>query len=45
MRGLISLFSGLALLAAAAAPALAQQATKIGQYNAWGTYSYNADGG
>lgn len=27
-------------VAMAAAPAYAQQATKIGQHNAWGTYSY-----
>ncbi|KAA3451396.1 hypothetical protein C7I87_07340 [Mesorhizobium sp. SARCC-RB16n] len=44
MRGLIALVSSL-LLAASAAPALAQQATKIGQHNAWGTYSYQASGG
>lgn len=30
---------------ATAAPTLAQQATKIGQHNAWGTYSYQASGG
>ena len=30
---------------AAATPALAQQATKIGQHNAWGTYSYQATNG
>lgn len=30
---------------AAATPALAQQATKIGQHNAWGTYSYQASNG
>lgn len=44
MRGLIALFSSLALLAVAS-PAMAQQATKIGQHNAWGTYSYQAQGG
>jgi hypothetical protein len=33
------------MFAAAASPALAQQATKIGQHNAWGTYSYQASGG
>ncbi|MBZ9796980.1 invasion associated locus B family protein [Mesorhizobium sp. ES1-4] len=44
MRGLIALVSSL-VLAASAAPALAQQATKIGQHNAWGTYSYQASGG
>ena len=30
---------------ATASPVLAQQATKIGQHNAWGTYSYQASGG
>lgn len=40
MRGLISTLAGVALVAFAA-PALAQSATKIGQHNAWGTYSYN----
>ncbi|OQM77193.1 invasion associated locus B family protein [Manganibacter manganicus] len=44
MRGLIATISSLALIATAA-PALAQQATKIGQHNAWGTYSYQASGG
>ncbi|OBQ65483.1 MULTISPECIES: invasion associated locus B family protein [Mesorhizobium] len=44
MRGLTALVSSL-VLAASAAPALAQQATKIGQHNAWGTYSYQAQGG
>ena len=44
MRGLIILFSSL-ILAAGAAPALAQSATKIGQHNAWGTYSYQANNG
>lgn len=43
MRGLIATISGLMLLAAT--PALAQQATKIGQHNAWGTYSYQASSG
>ena len=43
MRGLIATISGLVLLAAT--PALAQQATKIGQHNAWGTYSYQAANG
>lgn len=28
-----------------AAPAMAQSATKIGQHNAWGTYSYQAKNG
>ncbi|TGV47370.1 hypothetical protein EN784_54325, partial [bacterium M00.F.Ca.ET.141.01.1.1] len=32
-------------MAAFAAPALAQQATKIGQHNAWGTYSYQSKAG
>jgi invasion protein IalB len=44
MRGLIAIVSSLALVASAV-PALAQQATKIGQHNAWGTYSYQASGG
>ena len=44
MRGLIATISSLALLAMAG-PALAQQATKIGQHNAWGTYSYQAQTG
>lgn len=44
MRGIISTISCLALLAAAT-PALAQGATKIGQHNAWGTYSYQANNG
>ena len=44
MRGLISTLTGLFLIAIAT-PALAQSATKIGQHNAWGTYSYNANGG
>jgi hypothetical protein len=44
MRGLIATVSSLVLVAAAT-PALAQQATKIGQHNAWGTYSYQAASG
>jgi invasion protein IalB len=44
MRGLIALFSSLALFAVAS-PAMAQQATKIGQHNAWGTYSYKTANG
>src|SRR5690606_5059754 len=44
MRGLIATMSSLALVALAS-PALAQQATKLGQHNAWGTYSYQASGG
>lgn len=30
---------------ALAGPAAAQSATKVGQHNAWGTYSYQADAG
>ena len=45
MRGLIATVSSLVLVAAFAAPVLAQQATKIGQHNAWGTYSYQSAGG
>ncbi len=41
MRGLIATISSLVLVAAAG-PAFAQQATKIGQHSAWGTYSYQA---
>jgi invasion protein IalB len=44
MRGLIATISSLALVAMTA-PALAQSATKIGQHNAWGTYSYQAGNG
>jgi hypothetical protein len=44
MRGLISILSGLALIAVSA-PALAQSATKIKQHDAWGTYSYQAGNG
>ena len=44
MRGIISTIACVALLATAA-PALAQSATKIGQHNAWGTYSYQASNG
>lgn len=44
MRALISTFLCLGVLAAAS-PALAQSATKIGQHNAWGTYSYQSDSG
>ena len=44
MRALIALISGLGMLALAS-PALAQQATKIGQHDAWGTYSYQASSG
>jgi invasion protein IalB len=45
MRGWIAVFSALAASMALAAPALAQSATKIGQHNAWGTYSYQSQGG
>lgn len=44
MRALIATVSSLVLVALTA-PALAQSATKIGQHNAWGTYSYQASGG
>ncbi len=44
MRGLIAAISSLVLVAAAG-PAFAQQATKIGQHSAWGTYSYQARSG
>jgi invasion protein IalB len=33
------------LMVAVATPALAQSATKIGQHDAWGTYSYSTSGG
>ena len=44
MRGTITTISCLAMLAIAS-PAMAQSATKIGQHNAWGTYSYQAGAG
>lgn len=44
MRGTITTISCLAMLALAT-PASAQSATKIGQHNAWGTYSYQANNG
>jgi len=44
MRGTITTISCLAMLAFAA-PAMAQSPVKIGQHNAWGTYSYKGDGG
>lgn len=44
MRGIITTISCLAMLAFSA-PAMAQSATKIGQHNAWGTYSYAANNG
>ena len=43
-RGLIATISVL-VLAFGSLPALAQSATKIGQHNAWGTYSYQAANG
>jgi hypothetical protein len=43
MRGWIATISSLLLIAAA--PAFAQTATKIGQNNAWGTYSYQGSNG
>jgi invasion protein IalB len=44
MRGPISTLIALTIVASAT-PALAQSATKIGQHNAWGTYSYQAQNG
>jgi invasion protein IalB len=44
MRGWIAAAFGVAA-AVVAGPALAQSATKIGQHNAWGTYSYNQKNG
>ena len=44
MRGLISTLAGLVFIAAAV-PALAQSATKIGEHANWGTYSYQAQNG
>ena len=44
MRALILILAG-AMAIAIAGPAAAQSATKVGQYNAWGTYSYQADSG
>jgi invasion protein IalB len=44
MRPLTVLLSSF-ILVAGAAPSLAQSATKIGQHNAWGTYSYQANNG
>ena len=44
MRPFVALASSLFLIASAA-PSLAQSATKIGQHNAWGTYSYQANTG
>lgn len=43
MRGMIS--TALIVLMATAGAAQAQTATKIGQHNAWGTYSYQSDRG
>lgn len=44
MLKIVALVSTLAL-SLSVAPALAQSATKIGQYNSWGTYSYPAKEG
>jgi hypothetical protein len=44
MRKLTSIIATLAIVATAS-PVLAQSATKIGQHNAWGTYSYAQNGG
>jgi len=44
MRSVLAVAAAM-LLAAGAAPAMAQSATKIGQHNAWGTYSYQAQNG
>ena len=44
VRGLIATVCGLAL-GLGALPAFAQSATKIGQHNAWGTYSYQSANG
>ncbi|APH74279.1 invasion associated locus B family protein [Aquibium oceanicum] len=44
MRALI-LFLASAIAVTIAGPAAAQSATKINQYNAWGTYSYQGDSG
>ena len=44
MRRILATLTCIGLMAFAA-PAFAQSATKIGQHNAWGTYSYEGDGG
>lgn len=44
MRATLTTLTCLMMLGVAA-PALAQSATKIGQHNAWGTYSYQAQTG
>lgn len=44
MRRFVAILSGLVLIAAAH-PALAQQARKIGQHGQWGTYSYDTSAG
>ena len=44
MRAVVAAVSGL-VLALGALPAFAQSATKIGQHNAWGTYSYAQNNG
>ena len=44
MRALILLLAS-AIAVTIAGPAAAQSATKINQFNAWGTYSYQGDSG
>ncbi len=44
MRATLTTLTCLMMLGVAA-PASAQSATKIGQHNAWGTYSYQAQTG
>lgn len=44
MRGIIATISCLCLVAATA-PAFAQQAVKMGQQHAWGSFSYQTDNG
>jgi invasion protein IalB len=44
MRVLIAILATAAAIALTG-PAAAQSATKVGQHNAWGTYSYQADAG
>jgi invasion protein IalB len=43
MRGTVTILT--CLMLGLSAPAFAQSATKIGQHNAWGTYSYQAQNG
>ncbi|MEQ8298713.1 MAG: invasion associated locus B family protein [Nitratireductor sp.] len=45
MRALISFLAGAAAILVVAGPAGAQTATKVGQHNAWGTYSYQSGSG